>query len=110
MNGRPKTEGRRIGFHLSFIIEHLSFPPAVLEQPSPSRMTRDSLGRRNIALLQRSELVTSLSSPLWKVEQRGNQIRVDSHGGNRVTKITVTGDGPKPLVRRVLLPPPEKKK
>ena len=53
---------------------------------------------------------TSLADALWKVKRDGDRVLVYSHDKSLVTRITVTGDGPKPLVRRVPLPPTEKKK
>jgi hypothetical protein len=54
-------------------------------------------------------LVTSLADPLWKVKRDGDRVVVYSYDKSPVTGITVTSDGPKPDVRRVLLPPAPKK-
>ncbi|QJW95147.1 hypothetical protein FTUN_2686 [Frigoriglobus tundricola] len=51
----------------------------------------------------------TLNDPLWKVKQDEDRVTIYSFGKDVVKKVTVTGKGPKPSVRRVLLPPPEKK-
>jgi hypothetical protein len=48
--------------------------------------------------------------PIWKQKREGNRITLFSAEGYRITRITVTGDGPKPVVRPVWPNPPEKKK
>jgi hypothetical protein len=50
------------------------------------------------------------ADPLWKFKRNGDRVTIYSWDKSRVTKIAVTGNGPKPLVRRVLLAPPTPKK
>jgi len=52
----------------------------------------------------------SQDDPAWKLKRNGNRITFYACGEVRVTQIVVIGDGPKPLVRRVIAIPPEKKK
>jgi len=53
----PNTaEPRPAGLSQSAVFGQQALGIAVLEQPSPGRVTDHSLGRRNIALLQDSEL------------------------------------------------------
>jgi hypothetical protein len=53
--------------------------------------------------------LAGLSNPLWEVKRDGNRVTVFAYDKDKVKKVTVTGDGPKPLVRRVLIEPPKKK-
>lgn len=55
--------------------------------------------------------MTLANDPPWVWKKDGNRIAIYAYGKDRVTKIQVTGDGPKPLVRPVLfLPEKEMKK
>jgi hypothetical protein len=53
----------------------------------------------------------ALNDARWKVKQDGERIIIYGYDDVRVTRVTVEGKkmGPQPLVRRVLVPPPEKK-
>jgi hypothetical protein len=48
--------------------------------------------------------------PAWRMKRVGNRITLYACGDYRVTKVTVSGDGPRPGIRRVWPTPPEKKK
>jgi hypothetical protein len=54
-------------------------------------------------------LMAAMSGPKWCVKRDGERVTIYSYDNIVVTKIVVTGEGPKPLVRRVPNLPPEKK-
>jgi hypothetical protein len=50
-------------------------------------------------------LTDSLESPPWVLDRQGLVVTIRACGNAKVTAVTVAGDGPKPVVRWVLLPP-----
>lgn len=54
-------------------------------------------------------LLTALDDPRWKVARDGATVTVYGYDDIRTAKIAVEGEGPKPLVRKVLNFPPAKK-
>jgi hypothetical protein len=50
-----------------------------------------------------------LGDPRWKLKRDGARVTVYGYDDVRIVKATVEGKGPQPLVRRVLVAPPEKK-
>jgi hypothetical protein len=56
-----------------------------------------------------SGLMECLSEDRWKIKRDGERITIYGYDDVRIQKLTVEGNGPKPLVRRIILPPEKKK-
>lgn len=57
-----------------------------------------------------SLLMEALDDPRWTLKRNGERITIYGYDDVRILKVAVEGQGPKPLVRRVLAIPPEKRK